>query len=692
MLSGMDNRTSSLPPAPICPRIDRTFNEFGETRVDPYFWLREKENPAVRTYVEAENAYAETASAPYADRKAEIFERLKGLVEPEAYTPPYPVGDTYLYGSRTPEGAEYAVHFRKRGDAGPEEIILDENELAKGVEHCDLGAFEVSNDDRLLAYSIDSDGSEHYAIFVKNLATGETHATQIPNSSGEVIFSADGSVLFYTKVNEFDRPDRVYRHRLKSDLPDGTGDELVYLEKDSRFFVDVSITSDGETITIGTHSKESSEFHLIPARSPLSKPTLFAPRRDRHSYTLERFRGEYLVLSNRRERNYDLFRVAGPGVSERDWISLRQGDERTDLRDIEAFEKFFALRYAVGGEHRVDLIDSDWNVLRTITMDEPYSALDLGANLSYRREWVRFTSRSMRKLPEIFEVNAFTGERRLLHRTNLPNYDETLYAVTRFEAPGEDGTLIPVAALYRKDLYQEGKPMPTILYGYGAYGYPNDARFSASQILACDLGFLWASAQIRGGGDLGQRWYDEGKFLKKANTFRDFRDCARALIDRGFAKKGDVSIYGGSAGGLLVTATMELEPELFRSVVALVPFVDVLNTMLDETLPLTPGEFDEWGNPKEEEYYRAIRAYSPYDTLRARAYPHLLMICGWNDPRVTYWEPAKYVAKMRTLNESDSLTLLKTHFGSGHGGASGRFEHLKDPAEILAFLEYVHRA
>jgi oligopeptidase B len=685
--------STRLPDAPVCPIIESTFEEFGTKRSDPYYWLREKENPKVRAYVEEENRYFDLVTEKSAEKRNEIFSSLKNLVEPVAVTPPYPVGDRYLYGSRTPEGKEYPIYFRSLGTGGPEKVTLDLNQLAEGLDHCSLLGFDVSPDDRFLAYSLDTDGSEHGTISIKDLESGDHLSEKIPDTQGSVAWSADRKFFFYSKINSNDRPDRVYRHQLGTQSSE---DVLIYQEQDSRFFVDVDVTADGAFIAINSHSKESSEILLLNAHQPLGTPKTFLPKRENHTYTIERFRDGFLVLTNRKERNFDLYFCPDLGTHEAEWKIIREGSADVDLREIVAFEKFFALKYAVRGQHQIDLIDTNFSLLRTLTNAEAYYSLNLGANYSYRRDWIRCGEQSMQSLPEVFEVNAFTGERRTLHRTTLNGYDSTLYSVERFEATAEDGTLIPVIVMYRKDRRLSGAPMPTLLYGYGAYGIPNDARFSAQQIAACDLGFIWAFGLVRGGGELGQRWYDEGKFLKKKNSFSDFRDCALGLIEKGYSRGGEISIYGGSAGGLLVTATMNLAPELFRSVVALVPFVDVLNTMLDESLPLTPIEFDEWGNPKEEHFYRAIQSYSPYDNLAEdRVYPHLLMICGWNDPRVTYWEPAKFVAKMRAITEKlkdapKPLILLKTHMSSGHGGASGRFEYLKDPAEILAFLLTVH--
>lgn len=669
---------------PQCKKIPKSFREFDQNREDPYFWLREKENPEVRAYVEAENEYFADVMKPIGEKEKQFFEELKGLIEPESYEVPYRLGP-YEYGSRIPEGAQYSVYFRKPLGQTKEEVLLDLNVMAKGLKYLSLHDFNPSPDHRILAYSIDTDGSEHDTVHFKDLKTGALLPGMIDHVSGETAWSSDGKYLFYTKLNENDRPYRVYRHEMGSDQ---TKDVLVYEEKDPRFFVGVGTTKDGNWIVIEAGSKESSESHLIPADQPLEEPKTFNERREFHTYSIESQNGRFLVLSNDGERNFKLLECSPGATAQEDWKLLISGDEKIDLRELEVFQNGYAVLYGDEGTLKISVYTSDNRKKFDLGFEDETYTISFLNNHEYKNETVRVFYSSPKNPPETLEYSLENGGKKLLHRRNIPGFDPSLYTTKKIFAKSHDGVKVPISLFYRQD--RANLPAPTLVMGYGAYGVPYPPGFRIQAINLVNHGFVFAVAHIRGGGCLGQRWYDEGKFLKKKNSFLDLIASCEGLIEQGFAKKGEVSIFGGSAGGMLVGAAMNLRPDLFKSVLAIVPFVDVLNTMLDETLPLTPTEFDEWGNPKHETYYYYMRSYSPYDNLEKRAYPHLFMTCGWNDPRVTYWEPAKFAARMRELRTNDGLTLLKTNMGAGHAGQSGRFHILQEYAEMNAFLYAVH--
>lgn len=669
---------------PCCPKKPRSFREFDLQREDPYFWLREKENPEVRAYVESENQYFDSVMAPLKSLENQLYAELKQLIEPVAIEVPY-VSGPYEYGSRIPEGEQYPIHFRKPAGGGPEEILLDLNAMAKGLDYLALHDFHPSPAHDVLAYSIDTDGSEHDTIHFRNLKTGALISGWISGASGSTAWSADGKYLFYTKLNQNDRPYRVYRHELGQDPG---ADALIYEETDPRFFLGVSNSKDGEWIVIEASSKESSETQILPADAPLGEPRIFEPRQEFHTYSVEPQGGRFLVLSNLGERNFKLFETPLGATSRENWREVLSGNERIDLRELEVFRDAYVVLYGDEGTQKVSVYSSTNQKRFDLEFDEEIYSASLFNNHEYDLDRVRVAYSSPRRPMETLEYDLSTGQKTLLHRRNVPGFDPSLYETKKIYGRGEGGVRVPISVFYRKD--RAKLPAPTLVMGYGAYGIPYPFGFRSQAVNLADRGFVYAIAHVRGGGCLGQRWYDEGKFLKKKNSFTDLVACSEALIEQGFAKKGELSIYGGSAGGLLVTAAMNLRPDLFKVVCAIVPFVDVLNTMLDDSLPLTPIEYDEWGNPKDETYYRYLRSYSPYDNLEQREYPHLFMTCGWNDPRVTYWEPAKFAARMRELRTDSRLTLLKTNMGAGHAGQSGRFEVLKEFAEMNAFLYAAH--
>jgi oligopeptidase B len=681
------------PTAPICPKIPKTLSEHGTHREDPYFWLREKENPEVKKYVEAENAYYTEKLKPIADQVETSFEQLKALLEKEAIEVPYRSG-SYWYGSRTPENSEYPILFRTKAltSRADETVLLDLNQVAKAGGYLSLHGFSVSHDENFLAYSLDTDGSERDTIYLKDLRRDLVLPQKIgeKRTHGEAVWSNDGAYLFYTEQNDQDRPDTVIRHEIASGK-----EEKIYVEKDPRFFVGVSLSKDERYILIESAGKESSETFFIPAGQPTKSPQVILPRRENHLYTVQPQGNRFLILTNSGERNYRLMTTPLTDFSEAAWTEILRGDHQIDLRELEVYDKGFAILYGDLGTLKMGVYESSQtqaeardHKLRDLEFPEAVYSVSFLNNDDYQNDQIRVFYSSPKTPPQTIEYDFDSGKKTILHQRKIEGFNSELYDTQKILVPSHDGVMVPVSILYRKD--KGVLPRPTILKGYGSYGYPYPDNFSAANTHLADLGFVFASAHIRGGGCLGQRWYDDGKFLKKKNTFLDFVAAGIGLIKEGFTQKGELSIVGGSAGGMLVTAAMNLDPGLFKSVAAIVPFVDVINTMWDETLPLTPIEFDEWGNPKDKKFYDYMLSYSPYDNLKNIAYPHLYMTCGWNDPRVTYWEPAKFAAKMRELRQGAGMTLLWTNMDAGHAGKSGRFEYLRETAQMNAFFYALH--
>ncbi len=682
----MDNKTKTKTPLrapPRAPKIDKKIVEHGETREDPYFWIREKENPKVADYVREENAYYADVMERLADLKTNYFEKLKSRMAPEAVEVPYRKGP-YLYSSTIPEGSEYRVYAR---DGAP---ILDLNEIAKKHKYVAIGAFETNDAHDLLAYSLDTEGDEIYRIHFKALTPGSGTAPvksappeTIENTEGEVVFSADGAYLYYLRLNDQHRPFQVWRHELGTEP---TKDGLLYEELDPRFFVSLGSSTDGNWILVNVASAESSEVYFAQRAGKIDRLELFRPRADKLEYELDAQGAQFLIHSNFEEVNFGLYETpsANPAREPKDWKPIFVGDAKIDIRDFQVFEKHFAVLYADEGVPSVRIFPEG----EDLAFPEPIRTVGFLNNEEYTNDFVRVAYSSPLTPNQTIDYDLRTRVPSIRHEQVVPGYRREDYAVERITVTSHDGVKVPVSLMFRKA--DRGKALPTLLYGYGSYGMVTQTAFSFMRSIIVDAGFLYAIAHIRGSGDLGQRWYREGKYLKKKNTFLDFEAAAKGLVATGRTLPGEITIHGGSAGGLLVGATLNLNPTLYRGVIAEVPFVDVLSTMFDETLPLTPTEWNEWGDPRELEYFRAMREYSPYDRLVKGEYPYLLVNGGWNDPRVTYWEPTKYVARLREFRTDDRLTILDIEMGAGHFGVTGRFAALEKPAELLAFLHAIH--
>ncbi len=668
---------------PRARQIPHELTMHGETRVDPYFWLRERDNPDVIAYLEAENAYLKDALRPTEPLQEQLYAELRGRIKEDDATVPVQ-RDEYFYYARTETGKQYPIFCRKRGGLdAPEEILLDQNALAEGHPFCKLGVYRVSPDHRLLAYSVDTAGSEQFMLRIKDLATGEHLPDTILNTSYSAEWAADSRTLFYVTLDESWRPFKLWRHRLGDDP---AGDSPVYHETDESFFVRLSKTTSKAYLLVSLDSTNTSEVRYIPADQPESAPAVIAPRRHGIEYSVEHHGDRWLIVTNEDAINFRLMAAPIGSQSRELWIELIPHRDDVLLEDLTAFRDYLALYERADGYKRIRIATPKGEHLRAVAFPEPVYTVTPGPNENFESRVVRFTYHSLVTPPSVIDYDMAAGRWIERKRDEIPSgYDPALYESRRLYATAPDGARVPISLVYRRDQRREGGN-PALLYGYGAYGVSSEPAFQAHRISLLDRGFVFAIAHVRGGSELGRRWYEDGKLLRKKNTFTDFIACAEELIRQGYTTPDRLAIMGGSAGGLLMGAVVNLRPDLFKAVIAKVPFVDVINTMSDPSLPLTVIEYEQWGNPNDRQYYDYMRSYSPYDNLESRAYPHMLVTAGLNDPRVSYWEPAKWVAKLRTVNTGDNLVLLKTNMDAGHAGASGRFDLLREIALDYAFL------
>jgi oligopeptidase B len=674
---------STNPSPPIAAIKPKELTIHGHTRVDNYFWLRERENPEVITYLESENAYTEAMMAHTKPLQEELYAELVGRIQETDSTAPIKKGE-YFYYDRTEAGKQYPIHCRKHGSLdAPEEILLDENALAADTKYFKLGIFQVSPNQQLLAYSTDTSGGERYTLVVKNLATGEMLADAVPDTFYSVEWANDNRTLFYNKQNDVWRSDRVFRHTLGSDPSE---DVEVYNEGDELFNVYMHKTRDDAYIVITSSSMETTEQHFLNADTPDGDLTRLAPRQRGWRYYLNHRQGEFFILSNEEARNNKLMVTAVANLAPENWQTFIPHNPDKLLENVDVFADHLVVYGRFNGLHTLDVHSFSGSIRQPVPFPEPVYAIQVSENPEFVTDRLRFVYTSLTTANTTVELDMNTLEwHKIKQLPVLGGYDPANYQSERTFATAPDGTLVPISLVYRKGLVRDGRN-PCLLYGYGSYGASMSPSFDQKRLSLIDRGFIYAIAHIRGGKEMGRHWYDQGKWLHKKNTFTDFIACARHLIHEKYTSREKLAVNGRSAGGLLMGAVTVMAPELFKVVVAGVPFVDVVSTMLDESIPLTTGEFEEWGNPKEEEYYNYMLSYSPYDNTEAKAYPTILITAGLNDPRVQYWEPAKWVAKLRALKTDDNLLLLKTHMGAGHFASSGRYDYLKDIALEYAFI------
>lgn len=674
-------RVIPVPPrAGTRPRLDRLH---GDIRVDEYGWLRNREDPDVIAYLDTENRYTEVLMRHTEDLQQRLFEEMRGRIKETDLSVPEPL-DGWLYYSRTEAGAQYPIYCRRRSEDGSaEEVLLDLNPLAQEESYFRLGAFEISPDHRLLAWSADTTGAESFTLKIKNLSTGAEFDEAIGNLAAGAAWANDSETLFYVVLDSARRPCSLYRHRLGDDP---SRDVLVYFEEDEAFFLDVHRTRSRAYLLLELSSHATSEVRYVSADHPEEPFQVVVPRQFGIEYSVSHHGDRFYITTNDGAPNFRLVSAPVTDPSPSSWTPVLAPRPGVKVDGTDAFRNFLVVYERQAGLRQVRVMPFDGDEAYVIPFPEPVYSIRQHENPEYDTSLLRFTYTSMVTPNSVVEYDMAARTWMVRKQTEvLGGYDPSLYRSERVFATAPDGTRVPVSMVYRLPLERDGA-RPLWLNGYGAYGISFDPAFSSNSLTLLDRGFIVAIAHVRGGEEMGRDWYESGKLLAKPNTFCDFIAAAEHLIAAGYTSANRLVINGGSAGGLLMGAVTNMRPDLFAVVVAEVPFVDVVNTMLDATLPLTVIEYDEWGNPNDPTAYGCIRSYSPYDNVEARDYPHLLVTAGLNDPRVAYWEPAKWVARLRARKTDGNRLLLRTNMAAGHGGASGRWNSLREVAFKYAFV------
>jgi oligopeptidase B len=669
---------------PVAKVVPKRLEKHGHVRIDNYFWLKERHNPEVLKYLEAENAYLGSALAHTRRLQETLFEEFKTRIKQTDLSVPYQ-RDGYLYYTRMEEGKNYPIYCRKKGalTAG-EQVLVDANLVAAGHKFCSTTPPQVSSGRDLIAYGVDTVGRRFYHVRFKNLATGEMLADTIPDMTGNMAWANDDKTLFYARQDPKTlRPYRIYRHVLGTDA---AGDELVYEEKDETFRTFVFKTKSKKYLMIGSSQTLSTEFRYLEADRPGGAFRVFQPRRREHEYSVDHYGDHFYIRTNDQAKNFRLMKTPVSQTGAEHWTEVIPHRAGVLLEEVELFRDHLVAVERQNGLLNLRVMPWSGGPEHSIEFGEPAYAASPGANYEFDTTVLRFHYSSMTTPPSVYDYDMKTRERKLLKREEvLGGFDAANYRTERIYAKAGDGKRVPISLVYRKPFPRNGSS-PLVLYGYGSYGATMDAGFNAFRVSLLDRGFVYAIAHVRGGQELGREWYEDGKLLRKKNTFTDFIEAAEHLIGEKYADPKRVYAWGGSAGGLLVGAAVTMRPELFSGAIADVPFVDVVTTMLDESIPLTTSEFDEWGDPHDKKYYDYILSYSPYDQTSPGRYPHLLVTTGLHDSQVQYWEPAKWVAKLRAVKKDKNLLLLKTEMKAGHGGLTARDDRYREIALRYAFL------
>jgi oligopeptidase B len=671
--------------APKAKKIEKYLEVHQDKRNDPYFWMNERENPEVIQYLEQENAYTDFVMKDTEDLQNDLYEEMKARYKKDDESLPY-FFNQYWYIVRYEEGKEYPIFSRKFETLeNEEEILLDANILAEGEDYFDIGSISISVNNDILSFSTDKVGRRIYKIFFKNLKTGEIYQDEIDNTTGKAVWSNDNHFVFYIRKDESLRAYQIYRHQLGTDTEN---DVLIFHEEDETFDVNVYKAKTFDYIFISSSSTNEDEHRFIPADNVFAEWKIIQPRTEDLEYSVEHYQDDFYIVTNADDAtNFKIVKtkVANPGIE--NWVDFIPHRENVLLEGFEIFNDFFVLEERERGLLQIKIIESKSGDSHYLPFSDPTYTAYIGTNMEFDTQKLRFGYTSLTKPSSTYEYDMKEKTTILLKEQEVlgGKFLKEKYTSERIWAPARDGKQVPISLVYHKDTVKS-ENTPLLLYGYGSYGHTVDASFSSTRLSLLDRGYIFAIAHIRGGEYLGREWYEDGKMLQKKNTFFDFIDAAKHLISEGYTSPKHLYAMGGSAGGLLVGAVMNLNPELFNGIVAQVPFVDVVTTMLDDTIPLTTGEYDEWGNPNEKEFYDYMKSYSPYDNIEAKNYPNLLITTGFHDSQVQYWEPAKWTAKLRELKTDDNILIFKTDMSSGHGGASGRFESLKEIALEFAFL------
>jgi oligopeptidase B len=666
---------------PVAKQLAKITEIHGYKLTDNYFWLREKSNPEVIKYLEAENQYTDAVMKPTQALQDTLYKEMLGRIKQTDLSVPYKQGEYYYY-TRTEEGKQYPYFCRKRGSLeAREEIMLDQNKLAEGHTYSGLGALTVSDDGNWLAYSLDTNGYRQYTLYVKDLRNGQLSNEKIERTTS-VLWASDNKTLFYVTEDAVSkRNDKFYRHVVGTDK-----NELLYEEKDELFDIGAGRSDDKKIIFLGAESKTSNEFRYLPANQPMGEFKIILPRQEDHEYSVEHDNNLFYIRTKKDAKNFRVVTTPVGDSQEKNWTTFIAHNPNIKIDGINFFADHCVVSEKENGLNQLRIIDMKTKASHRISTPEPDYSLYLNVNADFNTSTLRIGYQSMVTPFSIFDYDMNTKKRTLLKQQPvLGGYDAKQYVAERINAVARDGTKVPVSVVRRKDVKLDGKA-PMLLYAYGSYGASGSATFSSNRLSLLDRGAIYATAYIRGGGELGEDWREQGRMMHKLNTFYDFIDCGDYLVKQKYTSKDRLVIQGGSAGGLLMGAVVNMRPDLFKAVVAQVPFVDVMNTMMDASLPLTTSEYLEWGNPNKKDEFDYMYKYSPYDNIAAKNYPTILVQVSLNDSQVPYWEGAKFVAKLRAMKTDSNPLLLKTNMGAGHGGASGRYDALRETAFTYAFM------
>ena len=671
---------------PVANKIPKELEKFGEVRIDNYFWLKDRENPEVIDYLKKENAYYKKMTAHTKEFQKELFEEMKGRIKEDDESVPY-LYNGYYYITRFEKGKNYPIYSRKKDSlSANEEILFNCNTLAKGNSYFQLGGLSISPNNKLASFSFDTVGRRIYTIQVKNLETGKILSDKIEEVTGSAVWANDNKTIFYSSQDQITlRSDKIFKHKLGTNQAD---DELVYFEKDETFNVDIAKSKSRKYLAIEAESTLTTEYLILEADNPDGKFRIFQKRVRGLEYSINHYGDSFYILTNKdKATNFKLMKTLETATSKENWIEVISDREDVLLEDIEIFKDFLVMEERFNGLNKIRIMP--WNGEGEYYLpfeSETYTAFTT-TNVDFNTDILRYGYQSMATPSSVIDFNMKTKVKEIKKEQEVlgGKFDKNDYIEERLWATTKDGTQIPISMVYRKGLKKDSEN-PLLLYAYGSYGHSMDATFSSTRLTLLDRGFIFAIAHIRGGEDLGRHWYEHGKLLKKKNTFTDFIDCSQFLIEQKYTSAKHLYAEGGSAGGLLMGAIINLAPQLYHGIIAQVPFVDVITTMLDETIPLTTGEYDEWGNPNVKKYFKYMASYSPYDNIKKQNYPNMYVSTGLHDSQVQYWEPVKWVAKLRNMKTDDSILFLDINMDAGHGGASGRFEAIKELAKEFSFL------
>ncbi len=669
---------------PKAKKIDKNLEIFDDVRVDNYYWLNNRENPEVISYLNAENDYIKSELKHTEKFQEDLFEEMKSRIKKDDESVPYKKNG-YFYITKFKKGNEYPIYIRRKENIdAKDDVMFDVNIMAKDFSYYQLGGISISTNNNIAAYGVDTVSRRIYTIRFKNLETGNLYEDVIEGTTGGCTWANDNKTVFYTRKDEQTlRSFKIFKHVLGTDSAD---DIEIYHEEDDTFNTFVYKTKSKKFLVIGSSHSISSEYRILDANTPNGEFKIFEEREKNHEYSFGHFNDEFYIHTNLHAQNFRLMKTSEDKTEKENWTEFIAHREDVMLEGLEIFKNYFVLEERENGLNRIRIQTWDGKVDYYLPFDEEAYSAGVGSNPEFDSEVLRYGYNSLTTPSSVIEFNMRTKEQKTLKEQEvLGDFNKDNYSSERVWATANDGTKVPVTMVYKKGMKKDGKS-PLLLYAYGSYGHTIDPYFSTIRLSLLDRGFTYAIAHIRGGQYLGRKWYEDGKMLKKKNTFTDFINVAEFLVEQNYTSPEHLYAMGGSAGGLLMGAVVNMKPEIFNGVISAVPFVDVVTTMLDDSIPLTTGEYDEWGNPNEKEYYDYMKSYSPYDNVEAKEYPNMLITTGLHDSQVQYWEPAKWLAKLRELKTDNNKLIMHTNMDTGHGGASGRFEPLKEVALEYAFL------